>query len=481
MPSTFEYAISIILPLQLTWLCSCILSDDETENDNNTVTAARYLWQWCLFVLLDATYGHLFHVVLLVPSRWIARRLPGAVVPAEDAQCTIQEEEANDASLVWPSDEALSKLPDGWVVVKGDYKAETYSVTDIAANTKGTNVYLAAPSTVQRRNTKKQSSKSKGTRDKDESQSDRQKETAKRTQHQPYFLNHARGSTRIRQASQRIGAACGTILASHVISSFSRSSVSLEDIGLVIKQPFSSIAIDLWNGVCIGASIVAFIFIVELMMEWIKIIGYFETVTPKEKFAVNFTWDVLFHLGVSINEEVMLRGWMFTLGARGLWVSSAEWFIDGYTAAIFATVSSVILQSTLFSLLHFSSPGSTAISLLNLFLGGVAASLNTMVAGGSLWLGIGWHFGWNIMMGHVLGRSTSGIPMSCAVVSVVPKPTVRGVSCESLHGGTFGPELGVLAPFAYVLGMVMVIYVYGWEGLREWREELIKVMVDPLQ
>jgi hypothetical protein len=55
------------------------------------------------------------------------------------------------------------------------------------------------------------------------------------------------------------------------------------------------------------------------------------------------------------------------------------------------------------------------------------------------------------------------------------------VSCESLHGGTFGPELGVLAPFAYVLGMVMVIYVYGWEGLREWREELIKVMVDPLQ
>lgn len=108
-------------------------------------------------------------MVLLVPSRWIARRLPGAVVPAEDAQCTIQEEEANDASLVWPSDEALSKLPDGWVVVKGDYKAETYSVTDIAANTKGTNDNLAAPSTVQRRNTKKQSSKSKGTRDKDES------------------------------------------------------------------------------------------------------------------------------------------------------------------------------------------------------------------------------------------------------------------------------------------------------------------------
>ena len=40
-------------------------------------------------------------------------------------------------------------------------------------------------------------------------------------------------------------------------------------------------------------------------MGWIKIVGYWETVVPEENFAVNITWDVLFHVGVSINEEVM--------------------------------------------------------------------------------------------------------------------------------------------------------------------------------
>jgi hypothetical protein len=56
---------------------------------------------------------------------------------------------------------------------------------------------------------------------------------------------------------------------------------------------------------------------------------------------------------------------------------------------------------------------------------------------------MGWHFGWNIAMGHVHGMSTSGIPMSCAVFNVIPRPAK---SFEKLHGGTFGPEQGVLAP-----------------------------------
>mmetsp|Transcript_39069 Transcript_39069/g.71595 ORF Transcript_39069/g.71595 Transcript_39069/m.71595 type:complete len:176 (+) Transcript_39069:103-630(+) len=165
---------------------------------------------------------------------------------------------------------------------------------------------------------------------------------------------------------------------------------------------------------------------------------------------------------------------MFILGCHGLLLSAFEWFDDPSSAAKFAIVTSIMLQSTLFALLHLHSPGSTPISLLNLFLGGIAASLNVMVAGGSLWLGIGWHFGWNIFMGHILGRSTSGIPMSCAAVSVLPKPVSSAkMSYEKFHGGTFGPEQGVLAPLAYILGMVMVIWLYGWEELGAWRERLV--------
>lgn len=72
------------------------------------------------------------------------------------------------------------------------------------------------------------------------------------------------------------------------------------------------------------------------------------------------------------------------------------------------------------------------------------------------------------MMGHVLGRSTSGIPMSCAVFHVIPRPASASKSYERLHGGVFGPEQGVLAPLAYLLGMCIASFIYGIDGLRSF-------------
>lgn len=209
--------------------------------------------------------------------------------------------------------------------------------------------------------------------------------------------------------------------------------------------------------------------------------GYFDTVSPEEIFLVNFIWDVLFHVGVSINEEIMLRGWMFVLSARGIQMTAAEWLSDGNNTGTttFAIMMAILLQSTFFAMMHYHSPGSTVISLVNLFIGGIAASFNFLVADGTLWLGIGWHFGWNIMMGHILGRSTSGIPMSCAAINVVPRPLISTPdskndmkktmnthkSYDKLHGGTFGPEQGPIAPIAYLMGMCVVGYIYGLDGL----------------
>lgn len=172
---------------------------------------------------------------------------------------------------------------------------------------------------------------------------------------------------------------------------------------------------------------------------------------------------------------IRLRGWMFSLGCRGLLPTATQWFLNPSHAATFAILLSITLQSSLFALLHAHSPGSTRISLLNLFIGGIAASWNVMATGGSIWLGIGWHFGWNIMMGHILGRSTSGVPMSCALISVLPRPSSSYVI---YHGGMFGPEQGILAPMAYVLGMGMVFWVYGWGDFDRWRERLLMDMTN---
>lgn len=96
-------------------------------------------------------------------------------------------------------------------------------------------------------------------------------------------------------------------------------------------------------------------------------------------------------MGVSVNEEVLLRGWMVSLGCCGLLPIATEWFVDPSHAATFAIILSITLQSTLFALLHLHSPGSTPIFLLNLFIGVIAASWNVMATGGTIWLDIGWH------------------------------------------------------------------------------------------
>jgi len=421
-------------------------------------------------MFLDATYGQLFHLILLIPSRWIASRLAGSTMPPlrDEKRLSEQEEQTNDPSIAWPSSDAIKNLPQDWIVQEGNGGNET-GVSEVL-DAAGSSTSRTHSSSKKRRsakiNNKPSSIKHKDNTNALHSNKPNGEPTVKIKQ--PYYLNHVRGSTRIRHVSQRIGAAMGTLFSSYVLCSIS-SLVTFDDVGLgsssLKRAPF-----DVLCGLVVGSSIVVFIFLLELKMGWIKIVGTFETVVLEEIFALNFAWDILFHVGVSINEELMLRGWMFILGCHGLLTTALDWFEQPSNAAIFAIAMSIVLQSTLFAFLHLYSPGSTVVSLLNLFFGGIAAACNVMVAGGTLWLGIGWHFGWNITMGHILGRSTSGIPMSCAVVSVVPRPDS---SYEKYHGGTFGPEQGVLAPLAYILGMLMVIAVYGWDDLEMWREQLV--------
>lgn len=135
---------------------------------------------------------------------------------------------------------------------------------------------------------------------------------------QPYYLNHVRGSTRIRQASLRIAAAMGTLLASFLMiyifedwrdEDDDNGDNELELVNLLYAGHLGIIIFEVVCGFIIGSSIVIFIFLIELKMGWIKIISYWETAVPSESFLINIIWDILFHIGVSINEEIMLRGW----------------------------------------------------------------------------------------------------------------------------------------------------------------------------
>ena len=344
-----------------------------------------------LCIFLDSVYGGAYYAILLPPARVLARLLPGAWVPESSKECEKQENAILDLSITWPV--PGSPIPPSWI--------------DVARRSKREN---------------------------------------------PFFLNHVRGSTRLRQAVFRITAALGTLTMVHVMTEYVDHASSLSDIGLDIS--FADIG---W-GFAVGSIIVILLFLAEVALGWIHIVGYFEVVVPGEFIFVNLFWDILFHIGVSINEEVSLRGWILVntaLYVRTLGLSPSE-----------AMTVAVALQAGVFALMHVGSPGASRVGLTNLVIGGTVAALNVFLSGG-LSFSLGWHFGWNIWMGHFLGLSTSGIPMSAKLISIVPDPTKA-----TLHGGKFGPEQSPLAATAYLLGCTGLALIYGGDGLAIWRDKL---------
>ena len=352
---------------------------------------------WLFF---EISFGPVCTQAILIPTRWIARYVPGAagsIPPAEDRQAVSeQEQQHHDPSLEWPPESA--KLPTEWRQIVASQRPR--------------------PS-------------------------------------QPYFLNHVRGHVRFCQAAVRIGAACGTLLQTFALAALLDGTSWLDAI-LLRNATWTDLILGAITGMCC----ILVIFAAEVSFGWVQVIGYFEVVAPNEWLSLNLFFDVLFHLGVAINEELSLRGWLFA--------ASAQFFMSGTGVdAGWATILAVGAQSLVFAAAHAASPGASAVGLVNLTIGGVAAALNVVLTGG-LTFALGWHFSWNLFMGHLLGLSTSGIPMSAKLVSVVPHPAKA-----KLHGGRFGPEQSPLAPLAYLFGLLMLVVFYGvTQGPVEWERRL---------
>ena len=247
MPSKVEWTVSILLPLQLTWCASYFLKEDKESHGRHPSCTLLFL----LYLFLDASYSQLFHTLLLTPARYIASLLPGAKVPPWDREeeWRKQEEESNDESILWPNEEALTRLPCDWVVNRYD---NTIKCKMDASNKDGG-----------------RTQKKRARRDiKDKHQSNANQMNSERTQ--PYFLNHARGSTRIRHASQRVSAALGTVSSTIILCSFASSFLTLKDIG--IDTTSRDVLFDLCCGFFVGVFIVSFVFIVELTLCWVKVV-----------------------------------------------------------------------------------------------------------------------------------------------------------------------------------------------------------------
>ena len=127
-------------------------------------------------------------------------------------------------------------------------------------------------------------------------------------------------------------------------------------------------------------------------------------------------------------EETLFRGYAF------------QRLIEGSNGAVAVAASSVV-----FGWLHATNPHATRLSILNTILAGVLLGLAYLKTR-ALWLPVGFHFGWNwtlLALGH---------PVSGLVVAEMPWHAVPAAGLIWLHGGSYGPEGGIVATTALVGG-----------------------------
>jgi len=108
----------------------------------------------------------------------------------------------------------------------------------------------------------------------------------------------------------------------------------------------------------------------------------------------------------------------------------------------------MILISSIFGLLHWRNPGATTLSVLNTILAGVMLALAYMKTR-SLWFPYGIHFGWNAGLSVVLGYPVSGIQTASILTTHVS-------GSETVLGGTYGPEAGILGTVIFAAGVLAI-------------------------
>jgi len=197
---------------------------------------------------------------------------------------------------------------------------------------------------------------------------------------------------------------------------------------------------DFGFGLLLGASLISGIFLFELAAGWVTVTGALRAVGGA--FFPAILAPVILYSCVGFYEELVSRGYQLTNLAEGLNLPGI-----GPTGAI---LLAWVLSSSFFGLLHALSPNATVLSTLNIALAGMMLGLGYVLTG-ELATPIGLHVTWNFFQGNVYGFPVSGRDPTGATFL-----TTEQAGPNLLTGGPFGPEGGLLAPAAMVLGLVLI-------------------------
>ena len=173
----------------------------------------------------------------------------------------------------------------------------------------------------------------------------------------------------------------------------------------------------LLRGLGYGAAAAVSVVALMLLFDWVR----FEP-SPHDSAGAAIAASVLLLFGAA-GEELMFHGYAFQLLVRYL--------------GAFATILPV---AVIFGLLHLSNPGATLLGAVNTIAWGVLLGF-ACYRTRALWLPIGIHFGWNVML-PLTGANMSGITMR------ISGYVLRDHAGSWLSGGAYGPEGSILATVA---------------------------------
>ncbi|GGI25762.1 CAAX amino protease [Pedobacter mendelii] len=110
----------------------------------------------------------------------------------------------------------------------------------------------------------------------------------------------------------------------------------------------------------------------------------------------------------------------------------------------------VLSNGILFSLIHFTNPGFSALAMTNITLCGILFSIITLQKG-NIWWAVGIHFAWNFTQGNLLGFKVSGLAQSGLLAA---KP----IGNLMFSGGTFGIEGSAICTIILVIYIIWLLF-----------------------
>lgn len=162
--------------------------------------------------------------------------------------------------------------------------------------------------------------------------------------------------------------------------------------------------------------------------------------SPGAMLAYGVLWLATFFM-VGVAEETTFRGYIQTILTRslGFWPAS-------------------LITSGIFTLAHMPNHGESITGLFGVIAAGLVFCLLLRLSG-SLWLGIGFHAGWDWSETYLYGTPDSGLLPNFHLLSTHP------AGLDLFSGGPAGPEGSILSGPGMVTGMLVLLWLYRRPGL----------------